>query len=94
MAAAARLSDICSGHDCFPPRSGASASNNVFINGLRAHKQGDGWQSHCCDTCHPGTVASGSRKVYINGSAAARIGDQINCGSLIAQGSNSVFIGG
>lgn len=94
MAAVSRLGDQCSGHGCFPPRAGANASNNVFANGIATHRLGDGWQAHCCDICHPGTVAGGSSTVFINGKPAARIGDSIDCGSLIAQGSNNVFIGG
>ena len=94
MAAAARLGDICTGHGCFPPRAGASASNNVFINSIRAHRLNDAWHVHCCDgSCHASRVASGSGTVFINGRPAARIGDNIACGSLIAQGSNNVFIG-
>lgn len=96
MAAASRLGDICSGHGCFPPRTGASAASTVFINGIPAHKMGDMWQTHCCPGagCHPGSVAGGSGSVTIEGTAAARIGDSIDCGSVIAQGSSNVFIGG
>lgn len=96
MAAAARLSDICSGHGCFPPRAGSNASSNVRINGLAAHRLGDGWQPHCCPKkgCHPSSVTSGSGTVRINGRPAARIGDSVGCGSIIAQGSSNVFIGG
>ena len=94
MAAAARLGDLCTGHGCWPPRTGVSASPNVFINGINAHREGDPWNVHCCDgSCHPGAVASGSNSVYINGRPAARIGDSINCGSLIAMGSEDTFIG-
>jgi len=94
MPAASRLGDICSGHGCFPPRSGATASSNVFINGIAAHRQGDSWLQHCCDICHTGAVSGGSSTVFINGQAATRIGDAIDCGSVLAQGSNNVFIGG
>lgn len=95
MPAAARLGDICTGHDCFPPRAGTAASENVFINGINAHKVGDGWAVHCCSgSCHPSAVSTGSSRVFINGQPAARIGDGIACGSLISQGSNNVFIGG
>jgi len=96
MAAAARLGDICSGHGCFPPRSGTSASPNVFINGRPAHRAGDGWNLHCCPKkgCHPGVVSGGSSSVFINGLPAARIGDSVGCGSVIAMGSSNVFIGG
>jgi uncharacterized Zn-binding protein involved in type VI secretion len=95
MPAAARLGDICTGHGCWPPRTGISASTNVFINGRPAHKVGDAWNIHCCPKkgCHPGTVAAGSRGIYINGSPAARIGDSINCGSVIAAGSSNTFFG-
>jgi uncharacterized Zn-binding protein involved in type VI secretion len=96
MAAAARLGDQCSGHGCFPPRTGTNASENVRINGKPAHRAGDGWQSHCCPKkgCHPSNVAAGSGTVRINGKPAARIGDPVACGSNLAQGSSNVFIGG
>lgn len=96
MAAAARLGDICSGHGCFPPRTGVSASPNVFINGRPAHRGGDPWNMHCCPNmgCHPGMVAGGSATVFINGLPAARMGDSVGCGSVIAMGSSNVFIGG
>jgi uncharacterized Zn-binding protein involved in type VI secretion len=68
----------------------------VFINGIQAHKVGDGWNTHCCPNngCHPSNVSGGSGSVTINGVAAARVGDSVACGSLIAEGSNNVFIGG
>jgi uncharacterized Zn-binding protein involved in type VI secretion len=95
MAAAARLGDSCSGHGCWPPRTGVSASNNVIINGRPAHKVGDAWNIHCCPKkgCHPGVVSAGSKGVYINGAPAARIGDSINCGSIIVAGSSNTFFG-
>ena len=95
MAAAARLGDYCTGHGCWPPRTGVTASYNVFVNGIRAHRLTDLWAVHCCpsDGCHPGVVASGSASVFINGLPAARIGDDISCGSLIAEGSENVSIG-
>lgn len=94
MAAAARLGDICTGHGCWPPRPGYEASDDVFINGIAAHREGDGWLVHCCDSsCHASEVAGGSNSVFINGRPAARIGDAIACGSLIAQGSPNTFIG-
>ena len=95
MAAISRLGDYCTGHGCWPPRVGVSASPNVFVNGIKAHRIADPWNSHCCpvDGCHPGVVASGSGTVFINGKNAARIGDQIDCGSLIAEGSPTVNSG-
>jgi len=96
MPAASRLGDACTGHGCFPPRPGISASPTVFINGIAAHRVSDPWNVHCCPGagCHDGVVAAGSGTVKINGLAAARIGDAISCGSVIAVGSSTVFIGG
>jgi len=95
MPAAARLGDYCTGHGCWPPRTGVSASPNVHINGIAAHRLNDPWNVHCCPTdgCHAGAVASGSSSVFINGRPAARIGDSISCGSFIAMGSPNVSIG-
>jgi len=39
------------------------------------------------------SIVSGSSSVFINGKPAARVGDAINCGGVIIQGSPNVFIG-
>lgn len=94
MPAATRLGDECTGHGCYGPRVNDQASPDVFINGLGAHRVGDHWVTHCCGpACHDSVAATGSSTVFINGQAAVRIGDQIACGSVVAQGSPSVFIG-
>ena len=94
MPAATRLGDVCTGHDCFPPRLSIEASDNVFINGIGAHRIEDAWETHCCTIiCHDAVAAEGSSTVFINGKAAVRIGDMISCGSVSAQGSPSVFFG-
>ena len=55
MPGVARLNDICSGHECYPPRQSIFASSNVFVNSLGWHRQSDTWQMHCdlCDEHHP-----------------------------------------
>lgn len=93
MPAATRLGDICSGHGCFPSRPNSSASSNVFINGLGAHRVTDTWQPHSCITTHDSYLAAGSSSVFINGLAASRIGDPVECGSTVLSGSPDVFIG-
>lgn len=94
MPAAVRLNDICSGHASFPPRNNVAASTDVLINGMGAHRVGDGWAVHCDPTsCHAGVEASGSGTVFVNGKPLARVGDQIDCGSTCATGSSNVFAG-
>ena len=100
MPAVTRLGDICTGHDCFPPRASTSGSPNVFVNSIPAHRQGDSWASHTCTDpktphgTHAGTLASGSSTVYVNGKQLGRIGDPVSCGSTVASGSSNVFAGG
>ncbi|MBR1658162.1 MAG: PAAR domain-containing protein [Synergistaceae bacterium] len=100
MPSAARLGDLCTGHECFPPRNSTEGSSDVFINGRPAHRQGDSWETHCCTHpevphgCHAGSLSSGSSTVYVNGKQLGRIGDPVSCGSTVATGSGNVFAGG
>ncbi len=96
MPAVTRLSDLCTGHEDFPPRESTSGSPNVFVNGKPAHRQGDSWAVHCNSepVCHGGNLASGSSSVYVNGRQLGRIGDSVSCGSSVATGSKNVFAGG
>lgn len=93
--AATRLGDICTGHGCWPPRPNIQASEDVYVNSIGSHRQSDAWATHCCgDSCHNSISAVGSSSVYVNGLQMCRIGDQVKCGSVIAQGSPNVFVGG
>jgi uncharacterized Zn-binding protein involved in type VI secretion len=95
MPAVTRLGDKCTGHGCFPPRANTSASGNVFVNNIAAHRQSDAWATHCCGpSCHDSVLASGSGTVFVNNLQLARIGDPVACGSAIAAGSDNVFAGG
>lgn len=90
-----RLGDLCTGHDCWPPRPNATASPNVFCNKIPVHRLGDIWKVHCCPPpCHGGTTVGGSSTVFVNGRPCTRIGDPVNCGSNCGTGSPDVFIGG
>jgi len=94
MGFAARLGDVCTGHDCFPPRPSITASLDTFIDGIPALRMGDKYDVHCClNNCHNGVVIGGDFTTFINGLPAARVGDPIECGSFIATGSFSTFIG-
>lgn len=95
MPAVTRLGDTCTGHGCFPPRANDSASGDVFVNGIGAHREGDHWVTHCCGIpCHDSSLAAGSSTVFVNGKQLCRIGDPVACGSASAVGSENVFAGG
>ena len=88
-----RLADITTGHGCYAPSVGVTASANVFVNGLPAHKVGDTFTPHTCGSDVHGDVASvGSTKVIINGTGAMRLGDVLAPGAaLMAEASWTVF---
>jgi uncharacterized Zn-binding protein involved in type VI secretion len=96
----ARLYDLCTGHDCYPPRPNSSGSPNVFVNSRPHHRLTDTWFGHCCITptgvggCHGSLTCSGSSSVFVNSLPAARVMDQVCCGSLIMTGSTNVSEGG
>lgn len=96
MPAVTRLGDVCTGHGCWPARPSASASPDVYVNGIPAHREGDAWQAHTCPSIpetHASVLASGSSSVYVNGRQLGRIGDPVACGSAVATGSPDVFAG-
>lgn len=84
----------CTGHGCFPPRPNTSSSSDVYVNNILVHRQSDSWSVHCCGpSCHSGSLQSGSSTVYVNNLQCSRIGDPVDCGSVIAEGSSNVFSG-
>lgn len=90
------LEDLCTGHDCFPPRQCDEGSPDVFVNGRQLHREGDSWLTHCCPItleCHASVLDKGSPTVFANGKEAGRVGDPVACGSDVATGSPNVFIG-
>lgn len=95
-----RLGDICTGHDCFPPRPNVEGTSTVFCNNLPLHCVGQRWATHCCTHsgknhhgCHDGTTISGTSNVYAEGMLLAREGDPISCGSKVGKGSSDVLCG-
>lgn len=85
------------GHEGFPPTTTLSGSPNVNIEGKPALKKGIvcGPHTNPSGTTHPTpTISSGSSSVNINGQPATRIGDDVDCGDMIADGVSTVFIGG
>ena len=102
MPAVTRKGDSCSGDGCFPPTNNVGGSGDqgdddklVYVNKIPIHRVGDLWPDHSCGTSvHTGRkCASGSSTVFANNKAVARIGDNVSCGSVIAQGSGNVSAG-
>lgn len=91
MPAVTRQGDLCTGHGPCRPRPSITGSPNVSVNGIPAHRLGDGWSRHCT---HTSVLGSGSRNVSVNGRPLGRVGDAVACGSLVATGSANVSAGG
>ncbi|MDL2289087.1 PAAR domain-containing protein [Oscillospiraceae bacterium OttesenSCG-928-F05] len=96
MPGATRLGDYNTGHGGFPPVPLITASSDVLINGIGAGRAGDMYPPHTDPSPETDTdsISAGSATVFINGRAAARIGDPIDNGGTVADGSGNVFIGG
>lgn len=99
MPAVSRIGDMSTGHGCFPPTALVTTSvTKTFFNGKLASVVDNACQ-HAPHTCgrvtHAGSTrspSSGASKTFIEGKVAARIGDDIACGDVIAQGSSNSFI--
>ena len=94
MPPAARLGDLCTGHDNCPPRQLITASENVCVNGRGAGRVGDQYSSHSCleHPPHSDYIASGSSTVFINGIPAGRVNDEVAIAGSVMTGSENVFI--
>ena len=95
MPAPSRINDYTTGHSCFPPQQVVTGSSNVFCGGTAIARVGDYVSYHDCndEDNHNGTITTGSSTIFSNGLPVSRIGDSVSCGSLLAQGCNSVFMG-
>lgn len=94
MSAVAFKGCMGTGHGCFPPRNSIEGSDDVGVNGIPVHRQGDKWAFHTCgDNTHDGSLSGGSDTVFVNGKPIGRIGDSVSCGSVAAEGSEDTFAG-
>lgn len=92
---ATRITDVCTGHGCWPPRPSCSGSPDVFTNNLNQMRVTDCYVTHCCPPpCHGGMLAKGSSTVWVNNLQAGRQGDPVDCGSYADQHSPDVYMGG
>lgn len=93
--AVARLGDKGTGHGGYAARPNDQGSPNVFVNNIPVHRTTDHWETHCAGpACHDSNLAVGSKTVIVNNLAIGRVDDDVQCGSLVAEGSPNVFAGG
>ena len=94
MPAIALEGGLGSGHGCFPPRPNSEGDPTFLINGVAAHAEGMAWETHSCgDQVHPGVLDAGSPTFLLNGKQAGRVGDPVDCGSAVAEGDDTFFVG-
>ncbi len=88
-----RVTDIESGHECWPPRPALTGTTTVFVNKLPATLSGvTVYPVHSCGPlAHSGILAEGSSTVFMNGSPVGRLGDKISCGGVALLCSTDVF---
>ena len=96
MPPVSRLGDLGTGHGCYPPTTISSASGDVYTNSIGTARKDDSLIPHACpDTPpHGRAIKSGSSSVFVNSRDCTRIGDPIDCGGNVAEGSGNVFAGG
>jgi uncharacterized Zn-binding protein involved in type VI secretion len=99
MPAVSTIGDKSTGHGCFAPTALITTPvAKTYFNGKLAAVVDSNcrFAAHSCGiTTHNTSIripTGGASKTYIEGKKAARIGDGIQCGDAIAQGSNNSFI--
>lgn len=93
MPLAHRLTDLCTGHGCWPPRPTCSGSPDTVTNNLLQTRVTDCYVPHCCPPCHPGVLVACSPTVITNNLQTCRQGDVVDCGSNADTHSPDVDIG-
>ena len=99
MPAVSTIGDKSTGHGCFSPTALITTPvAKTYFNGKLAAVVDSNckFAAHSCGiTTHNSDIripSSGASKTYIEGKKAARIGDSIQCGDAIEQGSINSFI--
>ena len=91
---AAKLGDLGTDHEGFPPTPIVSGSPDVMIDGLPAARLGDPLAPHAKPkhAPHARQIAAGAATVFVNGKPLAITGSAVDCGGVII-GSGSVIVG-
>jgi uncharacterized Zn-binding protein involved in type VI secretion len=99
MPAVSTIGDKSTGHGCFAPTALITTPvAKTYFNGKLAAVVDSNckFAAHSCGiTTHNTSIripSTGASKTYIEGKKAARIGDDIQCGDAIAEGSSNSFI--
>lgn len=87
-----RLTDLTTGHGCWPARPPIEASPDFFVNDIAVVRLGDNYEVHCCVSCHGGVLSTASPDFYINDVAVGRVGDSVSCGDTVAEGSPDFYV--
>lgn len=91
-----RVTDLNSGHECFPPTIAIEGSSNTMCNDLPIHRVSDSYMPHCCHGCHVPHTAVASPSVYVNDLQASHIGSRTDCSpsNIMMTGSFDTWIEG
>ncbi|MDW6004548.1 type VI secretion system PAAR protein [Vibrio mangrovi] len=91
---AAKLGDLGTAHDGFPPTPIITGSPDVFIDSMPAARVSDQLTMHSkpMNPPHPRKITEGVSTVLVNGLPIAINGSSINCGGVVV-GTGSVIVG-
>ena len=92
MPAVTRLTDIASGHGCWPDSDVIQGSPNTIFNNLPVFRITDEVRTHCCVSCHDRHGSEGSPNTIINNLNVMRLGDPIDCGGFMVTGSPNIIV--
>lgn len=94
----AQLTNMTTGHGCWPPTMIAQACGTVIVESLPAATIGHMAIPHVCTVIpfpvHPLSIAQGSSNIIAEGAPLARMGDMMSCSDMIAQSAATVIGGG
>lgn len=84
------------GHETYPPVQSTSGEDFWTIDGKPVIVVGTAFGEHSDDdgdNLHAPAMSVGSNFVTVNGTPVCRIGDDLDCGDVLASANNFVFVG-
>lgn len=93
MPGVVRLTDLCSGHDCYERRCSSISSEDTITNNIQTTRFDDIRPVHSCPigVAHSGKNI-GKHNVMVNNRSIQVCGDPVDCGSIQDQGSIDVMV--